>query len=260
MEQSEYLELIKRFRRSDSNTERFVLASYFIFQYNLIARVDDVAKFQMADITPNLEYDFILQSKMGWSKNVTEERDAPDQVLLGAMDLHYCVILGLAIHLEHGVLNGHLDDRGDRRLLFGVSKNLASDKLSDIVTAEDFPRVNGKPLGTHSIRKLPATYARRNGCSKDDVNGRGRWKTAQKIVDRYIDVVLPYQDVLVAGVLCVGEPMRYGVKPNSGITSQFILDYCAGRMKELVPQSVALILGTYFLCFDMCFFFKYCVI
>ena len=79
--------------------------------------------------------------------------------------------------------------------------------------------MNGKPLGTHSIRKLPATYARRNGCSKDDVNARGRWKTAQKIVDRYIDVVLPYQDALVACTLCVGSPIRYAVKPNSGITS-----------------------------------------
>ena len=37
---------------------------------------------------------------MCWSKNVQEERDAPDQILLGAMDLCYCVLVGDKPELE----------------------------------------------------------------------------------------------------------------------------------------------------------------
>jgi hypothetical protein len=36
-----------------------------------------------------------------------DERDAPDQFLMGAMDPQYCVLLNLAIHLEtEGMSNG----------------------------------------------------------------------------------------------------------------------------------------------------------
>ena len=51
MEQSEFEEVIKRFRLSTQPINRFVFSSYFIFQYNLIARVDDVAHFKMEDLT-----------------------------------------------------------------------------------------------------------------------------------------------------------------------------------------------------------------
>ena len=37
---------------------------------------------------------------MGWSKNVLEERDAPDQIILGAFNSFFCCLLGLAIYLE----------------------------------------------------------------------------------------------------------------------------------------------------------------
>ena len=86
-----------------------------------------------------MEYDYILQSKMGWSKNVVEECDAPDQVLVGAMDPSYCVLLALGVHLEHSIMNGHLNNVTEDGLLFGVSKSLALDKLGTIIGAEDFP-------------------------------------------------------------------------------------------------------------------------
>ena len=37
---------------------------------------------------------------MCWSKNVLEERDAPDQNIIGSMDRQYCILLALAIFLE----------------------------------------------------------------------------------------------------------------------------------------------------------------
>ena len=63
---------------------------------------------------------------MGWSKNITEERESPEQVLLGAMDPNYCVLLALAIHLKHGVLNGDIDTAENHwKLLFGPTVQTA---------------------------------------------------------------------------------------------------------------------------------------
>ena len=40
-------------------------------------------------------------AQMCWSKNINEERDAPKQILLGAMNPKYCVLLKLGCYLEH---------------------------------------------------------------------------------------------------------------------------------------------------------------
>ena len=37
---------------------------------------------------------------MNWSKNVREERNCPDQFLLGSWDAVWCFLLGQAIYLE----------------------------------------------------------------------------------------------------------------------------------------------------------------
>ena len=50
------------------------------------ARVVDTANFKEEDLKPNPQFDFTLLCRMCWSKNVLEERDAPDQILLGSMN------------------------------------------------------------------------------------------------------------------------------------------------------------------------------
>jgi hypothetical protein len=41
-----------------------------------------------------------LTTRLNWSKNVNDERDAPWQVVLGSMDPVFCVILSLGLWLE----------------------------------------------------------------------------------------------------------------------------------------------------------------
>jgi hypothetical protein len=41
-----------------------------------------------------------LQTRLNWSKNVNDERDAPWQAALGSMDPMFCVILSLGLWLE----------------------------------------------------------------------------------------------------------------------------------------------------------------
>ena len=147
------------------------------FQYNMIGRVDDACKCKLEDLKPNPQHPCTLLASMCWSKNVMDERDAPDQILLGAMDQQYCVLLGLAVWLELG---------DESPFLFGIDginnpdaiKKMASDFIRDnVFRSEAFVLAipSGK-LGTHSYRKFGGTRARRNGCSCDDVDSRGRWK------------------------------------------------------------------------------------
>jgi len=122
---SEYTQLIDKIRNGDLQ-KKYSLAAYFIFQFHMIARIDDVMNFAQEDLTPNLEYDFTLKSKMSWSKNITSEERANEQIILGAADPKFCTILALAVHLEIAIGNGELEQEG--RLL-GIMKSTASATL-----------------------------------------------------------------------------------------------------------------------------------
>jgi hypothetical protein len=147
MESTEFIELITQLRVDTHPSHKYTLAAYFIFQYNLMARLDDVKNFKLEDLTPSLEYKYLLKSKMCWSKNVLEERDLLDQILLGAMHNFFYVLVGLTVHLGHTLKNSTLgsnaDDGGtassEVTLLFGVEKHHVSNQLQQILQALDFP-------------------------------------------------------------------------------------------------------------------------
>ena len=123
--------------------------------------------FKCEDLTPHLDFDFALKSKMCWSKNLLDERSTSDQIVLGAGDPSYCTLLALAIHLETNTSNGLIHSSECR--LFGIDKQIASKRFKAIVEDEDFEKSGGNgELGSHSTRKFAATFARRNGCSRDD--------------------------------------------------------------------------------------------
>mmetsp|Transcript_14743 Transcript_14743/g.17443 ORF Transcript_14743/g.17443 Transcript_14743/m.17443 type:complete len:191 (-) Transcript_14743:467-1039(-) len=179
-EKLEFEWTIKTLRSSTCQAYRFTVAAFFIFQYNVIARLDDIANFSIPDLTPNTEFNFALNSKMCWSKNVLEERDSPEQIIFGARDPNYCAQLGLAIHLDTVIEAGNVHAEGT---LFGVKKTYCSTVLRDIVDDAEFPKVKPGNLGSHSNRTFPDTYARREGCSRDYIDLRGRWKGNKEIVD-----------------------------------------------------------------------------
>ena len=242
LECSEFTALVERLRGDQNNLKRHTLAAYVIFQYSIIARVDDVMHFTHEDILPNLEYDFALKCKMCWNKNVLEERDAPDQILLAAMDPRFCSILALAVHLEHAFHYGTISTSPSSKL-FGISKEVVANRLKVIFNDSSFPKASDGPVGTHSIRKFPATYARRNGCSRDDVDARGRWKRNKRIVDTYIDVSLPYPDAKVAATLCIGGAVKYGIQAESGVSDDWILQNVCPNVGSIYPRRVAVVLG-----------------
>jgi len=207
LEKSEFVDIQRYFRSRQDPHRRFRLPAFTKFQYNLIARNDDTANFETADLKAVPEFPFALQCRMCWSKNITEERDAPDQILLGAMDPDFCVLLGLGVYMENWMEHGNginsrflfsedVDDATPNRI-----KNNIQTIIREAVNSPDFHRAKPGPLGTHSNQKFPSTFAHRNGCARDEVDCRGCWQNKKRTVDRYIDVVLQYTDAKVAAAL-----------------------------------------------------------
>ena len=82
----------------------------------MIARVDDISHSQLKNLNNSREFPFYLTMRLPWSKNIKEERDAPDQILVGANDPKYCVLLALGIHLETYISKYDPDEQ----FLFGM--------------------------------------------------------------------------------------------------------------------------------------------
>ena len=184
---------------------------------------------------------FALETRVYWSKNVSEERDCQDQILLGCFDVDYCILLALGVYLKTWLIAGsgrecHLlfsdevgeeDVRGDvvrlknRYMTSALTRSVFSNRLFISICRD---ARESSHLGSHSIRKYPATFARQNGCSVDEIDCRGRWKrNSHRVVDRYVDVGHHYIDGKVAAALCPGGPVKYVLVEGCGITRDWLM-------------------------------------
>ena len=100
LKQEEFLFLLELSKASEDPVEKYGYPGFFIVEYSLIARIDCTSQFLAENLTTSSDFDFVLRGRLSWSKNVNEERDAPNQILIGAMDQNYCTLLGLAVALE----------------------------------------------------------------------------------------------------------------------------------------------------------------
>ena len=230
-----------------------LLGAYFSFQVSMIARLDDTAKFRKADLQPFHAYpEFGVTAKLCWAKNCREERDAPTQVIFGAGDWRYCVLSLLGVWLESNYESLELRVSEFVFDALGVEcpvaiKDSVADHLRDLLRSGDVQAVAVMVvglLGTHSLRKYGTTIARGNGCSKDDTDLRGRWKSDKRQQDTYADTTIPYVDGKVAASLCRGGPIAYLPKDGSGVTDEWIRDHVARNMiAGGIPPQVCTVLG-----------------
>lgn len=191
------------------------LLAVLTLQWQLIARIDDVMQLKTSTILFNYRDPYSLHIKMCWSKNIRTERQSPTQILFAAMDPIVCPLLNIAILMET------LGSEGG--LIFGRSKQTAAHLLKQVYSSSAFTSQRPGKLGTHSMRKGPATFAARYGCHKDWINQRGRWRGGAQQVDTYIDVFQPYPDARVAGVLCGPRgPCKYQVKEGMMVPAAFL--------------------------------------
>eukprot|EP00957_Ditylum_brightwellii_P173623 13218597-Ditylum_brightwellii.AAC.1 len=53
------------------------------FQFHLIARLDDTCHVKKDTLVPCFQFPFALMVQLRWSKNVHDERGAPEQIVWG---------------------------------------------------------------------------------------------------------------------------------------------------------------------------------
>jgi hypothetical protein len=212
------------------------------FQFHIIARTDDITNLETNDLRSHVTFGtFALQTKVSWSKNVMEERECPDQILVGAADTDFCVILALSCYLESRLTahqqgrflfgdrdNDEEPDRINSRYCGALRKCWKNPEFVELLT-----QVKGS-LGSHSVRKFPATWCSEHGCPDNEVEVRGRWKGKKNgsVVNRYINVEQLTTDAKLAGVLAVGGPIRYKLKEDSHVSNHFLTHIVVPKIDE----------------------------
>ena len=209
IEYQEYIQILELLKKAahDSTagsavtTKVLKTISLITLQWHTISRVDDMCHFRFSDITSNPSFHFALSCQLRWSKNIMEERDSPQQIILGAMDPRVCPMMNLIHYIEYSKLNNLLQEG---EFLFGEkgTSEQVRKQLIGLFEDPDFKQLAVGLLGTHSFRKGPATYASRCGLSRDVISRRGRWKGGKQMVDTYIDINLPVPDAMAASKLC----------------------------------------------------------
>ena len=82
---------IKAHNRTQDGESTSVIWNYGVpasmcLQFHVISRIDDTMHIKMENLRKINTFSFLLQVRLNWSKNVREERDAPWQILLPAMN------------------------------------------------------------------------------------------------------------------------------------------------------------------------------
>ncbi|KAI9981083.1 hypothetical protein PInf_010492 [Phytophthora infestans] len=243
IEYEEFLNLLEQvISRNTKGVLRYLVCAVLTMQWHLLARIDDMMKLQFDSLSCSIQHPGTLTCQLRWSKNISEERDAPKQIVLGSMDPRVCVLLNIAVHVEmtgktslSSYVFGNLLD-GDR-----VVRRF----IQEIFVGSTFHKLKPGNLGTHSLRKGAATYGSRSGLPKVYVNRRGRWRKRKSVVDVYIDNAQPYPDAVAAGALAgpIG-PCRYVLKDGvQTVTDDVLIHQVGPVIKEAMGDEVARVLA-----------------
>ena len=239
----EFKFLMNKLKESEDPVRKYAIPALCSFQFHLVARIDDTCQFMLNELMVHDLFPFALRGRMRWSKNVLEERHCPSQIILGANDPDFCVLLNVGLYLEN-IFPTEVNDEGLVNCFACAGNALNTKKrvsriLKDLFRSEEFKNrfCDGTDLGSlleewlgsHSFRKCAATHARRNGCSRDEIDLRGRWKHQKRQVDTYVDTTVPYPDAKVCASLCVGGAIRYDLVVGSGLVDCWVL-------KNVVPN------------------------
>ena len=200
----EFKWIVKLLREESNAMKRYGFAAIMCVQFHFAPRIDDTCQIMVDEIRLHSSCDSALRTRLCWCKNVMDERAAPHQIMFGANNFSFCPILSLAMFLElyyptEENDNGKLNCFGALSRTATSIKNRVSDHLNTKIFKTDKFKLASRDgvsenVGTHSIRKMAATHARRNGCSRDDINIRGRWKRNNQMVDVYLDPEILYPE------------------------------------------------------------------
>jgi hypothetical protein len=75
--------------------KRYRMVNVLILQWHLIGRIDDMMKLKFDRLSVSTNQPGTACLKVEWPKNIQEERDSPEQILIGANSAHLCSLLVL---------------------------------------------------------------------------------------------------------------------------------------------------------------------
>ena len=247
----EFCKIITLLREKRDFVSVWKYPTMLAWQFSLIGRGDDVAHLETLHVTQHPGCSFALQTKVSWSKNVNDERECPPQILLGAMNDMFCVLLNTGVYLECWLEQGNGDvspylftEKNDAKSLVRVYRAALKNVYEDAEFVA-LASLLGGLLGIHGIRKFAATYAKSVGRPAEEIDVRARWKRlGGRMIGRYIAVDQPIVDTVVCQALCVGGAIEYRVCPEAGfITDAWLVEnvcpsihtYYSGGSKSVAP-------------------------
>jgi hypothetical protein len=255
---------LEPFRQSRDELCRYRNTLMGLYQYQFITRMDDIVNFKVDDPKGHPEYEMAIAQSVKWSKNVRDNRNCPDQLLLAASDHKHCLHLALALWLET-YLNQHPNAtymmspgvpegktvKAHKKFTKAISKTYRNQWEREVLKKREFKDIykgnDKRPVGLHSKRKTGASQAKKRGAGADQVNHRGRWvvKKGSRIVNAvYIDPEDKYADALCASLLAIGGPIRYKLKrgiPTDKITTRWLADNMVPNIAKRFPDDHLLI-------------------
>ena len=118
-----------------------------------------------------------LKTRLNWSKNVQDERDAPWQIVLAGMNPVFCVLISLGLWLKFNLQTNPAALA--LPYVFAFSDNItmpsrgqkSKETVQNIFGQKVFKREEFQEsglLGSHSICKFASTHVRECGISKDN--------------------------------------------------------------------------------------------
>ena len=99
----EYNRVLELLKDKEDILCKYGIPALMNFQFHLIARIDCTTQVKMENLQVHNDFDFCLKTKLNWSKNVNEERDAPWQIVIPSMNHKRCVFLSTALWLETSI-------------------------------------------------------------------------------------------------------------------------------------------------------------
>ena len=91
MNNEEFLSIIHILKSSKDATEKYGIPALMNYQFHLITSIDDTTQAQIENLQKHDYFDFYLKTILNWSKNVTDERNAIWQAIVGCLDTTFCV-------------------------------------------------------------------------------------------------------------------------------------------------------------------------
>ena len=256
-ERSEFDQIMGKWRSSDNFDRRYRFTTMLKFMFHLIARGDDASHVFGSTLAVSAQFPWTLATRL--TSKVSERRRYPTQILLGSMDPTYCVLLALAIWLEHWIGRG--EGASSQWLFADGATNSNSPKkdidkeaneckdalynaISETVRDPSFvPAVIGPEalkLGAHSVRKYALLHNKKSGVTQRHTNHRAR---NNSMPDPYTDTCLPWADIDAARALCIGGVCVYKLKEGCGISNDWLVEHITPAIRSRFGDAIAAILA-----------------